>query len=119
MAASHLAEHLKALREFYGYTQEQISSMLNIERSAYANYEAGKRIPSLDILIAIADLYQVSLDDLVRNPAFDPASASFASPDSSLSVNEIVLLRIYRSLSPQAQREYLEYILFQRSLTDD
>ena len=50
------------------YTQTQIGAKLNISRQAYSNYETGKRIPDLDILIRIADLYHVTLEQLILQP---------------------------------------------------
>lgn len=53
---------LKTLRKEHGYTQEQIADILNLTRSSIANYENGINEPSISILVAIADLYKVSLD---------------------------------------------------------
>lgn len=53
---------LKTLRKEHGYTQEQIADILNLTRSSIANYENGINEPSISILVAIADLYNVSLD---------------------------------------------------------
>ena len=39
--------------------------MLNLSRQAYSNYETGKRIPDIDLLIRIADIYGVKLEQLV------------------------------------------------------
>ena len=53
------------LRKERGYTQEQLSDFLNLTRSAISNYELGLNEPSLDTMVAIADLYGVSLDWLM------------------------------------------------------
>lgn len=53
---------LKTLRKEHGYTQEQLADILNLTRSSIANYENGINEPSISILVAIADLYNVSLD---------------------------------------------------------
>ena len=57
-----LAANLRRLRTDHGYTQTQIGRKLNISRQAYSNYEIGKRIPDLDILIRIADIYHIKLE---------------------------------------------------------
>ena len=62
MANIQLAENLRRLRTDHDYTQTQIGDKLNISRQAYSNYETGKRIPDLDILIRIADIYHVTLE---------------------------------------------------------
>ncbi len=63
-----LAANLRRLRTDHDYTQTQIAERLNISRQAYSNYETGKRIPDLDILIRIADIYHVTLEELVMQP---------------------------------------------------
>lgn len=50
-------------------TQEQMAKKLNMTRQTLSNYELGKRIPDIFELIRIADLFQISLDEIVgRNP---------------------------------------------------
>ena len=45
-------------------TQQEVASRLNIERTSYARYESGSREPDIATLVALADLFQVSLDYL-------------------------------------------------------
>ena len=68
MANVQLVENLRRLRADHEYTQTQIGAKLNISRQAYSNYETGKRIPDLDILIRIANLYHVTLEQLIMQP---------------------------------------------------
>ena len=65
MSNIQLAANLRRLRNDHNYTQTQIGEKLNISRQAYSNYETGKRIPDIDILIRIADIYQVTLEQLI------------------------------------------------------
>ena len=59
-----LATRLKELRKAKGYTQNQVAIYCDITEKAYQNYELQAREPKLDILMRIADLYDVSLDYL-------------------------------------------------------
>ncbi|HIZ81017.1 MAG TPA: helix-turn-helix domain-containing protein [Candidatus Mediterraneibacter pullistercoris] len=68
MSNIQLAANLRRLRTDHDYTQTQIAERLNISRQAYSNYETGKRIPDLDILIRIADIYHVTLEELIMQP---------------------------------------------------
>ena len=68
MSNIQLAANLLRLRTDHDYTQTQIGAKLNISRQAYSNYETGNRIPDLDILIRIADLYHVTLEQLILQP---------------------------------------------------
>lgn len=55
---------LKELRLQNKYTQGYIANYLCITQQAYANYENGKRLPDIEKLIMLADLYNISLDIL-------------------------------------------------------
>ena len=59
--------NIKLLRNRNKYSQEEVSKSLNLYRSTYSGYENGVSIPGIDILIKIADYYQISVDDLCRN----------------------------------------------------
>ncbi|MCI9444098.1 MAG: helix-turn-helix transcriptional regulator [Oscillospiraceae bacterium] len=65
------SEHLSTLREQNGLTQKEIAKELGISTLTYQRYEYGEREPKLSALIALADYYKLSLDELVcreRNP---------------------------------------------------
>ncbi len=60
-----LSERLKRCRKEKGLTQQQVAIFCDITEKAYQNYELMTREPKLEILIKIADFYNVSLDYLV------------------------------------------------------
>ena len=60
-----LSTRLKELRKQKGYTQAQVAIYCDITEKAYQNYELMTREPKIEILVRIADLYNVSLDYLV------------------------------------------------------
>ena len=59
-----LAKRLKQCRKEKGLTQREAAIYCDITEKAYQNYELMTREPKLEILIKIADLYDVSLDYL-------------------------------------------------------
>ena len=59
-----LAERLKNCRKEKGLTQQQAAIYCDITEKTYQNYELQTREPKLEILVKIADLYDVSLDYL-------------------------------------------------------
>lgn len=65
-----LGVRLRALREQAGWTQHQAAQALGLTSQAYiSNLEQGrKELPSIDIALRMADVYGVSLDDLLRDP---------------------------------------------------
>ena len=67
----NFGEHLKEMRISFNYTQKQVASNIGITERNYQRYEANEQRPSFDILISLADFYNVSLDYLVgrtKNP---------------------------------------------------
>lgn len=59
-------EKLKRLRIKYEYSQESLAEELHVSRQAIAKWEAGNGMPDLNNLKAIADLFDVTIDSLIR-----------------------------------------------------
>jgi DNA-binding XRE family transcriptional regulator len=57
---------VKVWREYRGFTQEQLSSAAGISTPYLSQIETGKRKASTRVLVAIAGLLHVTLDDLIR-----------------------------------------------------
>ena len=49
----------------YGYTQEELAKAVNIDRSFLSRIESGKKGCSVDLFIQLAELFRVSLDELI------------------------------------------------------
>ena len=60
-----LAVNLKLLREKNKLTQQVVSDHLKITKAVYSKFETGGAEPTLKLLVKIADLYNVSIDELV------------------------------------------------------
>jgi len=59
---------LRALRVQHNLTQGALAHQFGLRRHAYiSNLEAGRKAPSLDIVVQIADLFQVTTDYLLRD----------------------------------------------------
>ena len=59
-----IASNIKRLREACGFTQDTIANYLNVNRSAYANYETGARELPLHLMEKLADLYGCEMFEL-------------------------------------------------------
>ena len=53
---------LRELREEIKITQSQIAEALHIKQNTYSQYETGQRQIPIELLIAVADFYNVSVD---------------------------------------------------------
>ena len=58
-------QRIRDLREDRDYSQEYVGKVLNLSQRAYAYYESGERLIPPEILSALADLYDVSVDYLL------------------------------------------------------
>ena len=61
----NFAEKLYTLRTQGGYSQEGLAEKLNVSRQAVSKWETGPTLPETDKLIAISELFNVSIDSLL------------------------------------------------------
>lgn len=75
---------IKSLREKEGYTQQEISDLLHVERSTYAYYESGKTVPDLGVLVKLSQVFKVPLAQILdkeKKPfMFGDGGTTFRSP---------------------------------------
>jgi len=58
-------QNLKYLRKLRGWTQEEFANKLHIKRSLIGAYEEERADPRLDVLEIVADMFKLSLDELL------------------------------------------------------
>ena len=56
------SERLKELRLKKGLTQTELGEKVGVKQNTFTNWENGKREPSFENLIKLADLLEVSID---------------------------------------------------------
>lgn len=61
-----IADKIKSARIQKEYTQEQSAENLMISRQTISNWENGKSLPDIVSIIRMSDLYDVSLDELLK-----------------------------------------------------
>ena len=61
-----LGEKLKEGRIAKGYSQEEVAEKLQITRQAISKWENNRTAPDIDTLVKLSDLYEISLDRLLR-----------------------------------------------------
>lgn len=62
---SQAGQNLKYLRKLRGWTQEEFSNKLGIKRSLIGAYEEERADPRLEVLEIIADIFKLTLDELL------------------------------------------------------
>lgn len=110
MANIQLAANLRYLRELHNQSQKDLESIFSISRQTFSNYENRLRTPDLEMLMRIADYYQLTLDQLVTQNLENPSSDAEKVPRKAalhkesgdtlyLSDAETDLIMRYRNLS--------------------
>ena len=65
MLSNTLGNQLKELRIQHNMNQSDLEEKLSIQRQTISAYERGISIPNIFILIQMADIYNITLDELV------------------------------------------------------
>ena len=107
-----LGNTLQKLRKERGYSQVELSEILGVTRFTVANWETGRRTPSIMQLRKLSAIFNVSLDRITETDADDSitrlislAHSVFSNTSISKSEKESAFLSIMRSyLSAQEIR---------------
>ena len=96
------AERLQELREDKGISRKDLAASLNITVSALGMYEQGRREPNMEMLIKLADYFDVSLDFLVGR--------SF-NEDETRRIIEALHLKNEIDKLPQGYKNIIDFML--------
>jgi transcriptional regulator with XRE-family HTH domain len=61
----NIAKNIKSLREAQKMTQAELAERVGVTGATISTYEVGTRMPSYDVLIALAQIFHVSTDNLL------------------------------------------------------
>jgi XRE family transcriptional regulator, regulator of sulfur utilization len=64
----HLADNIKALRDARSLSQQQMAKIAGIPRATWTHLESGAANPTLAVLVKVANVLQVRLDELLAAP---------------------------------------------------
>lgn len=59
-------DKIKSFRKEKGWTQKELAEQLNVSDKTISSWETGRTYPDLDSLIQLADLFDLTLDELIR-----------------------------------------------------
>ena len=71
-----LGDTLRYLRKNRDYTQAYVADMLNISPGSYGRYENNEREPDVETLTKLANLFGITLDELITGRKQMPLSVS-------------------------------------------
>ena len=72
MDMSKMGAFLQTLRREQGLTQEQLGEKLHISGKTISRWETGTYMPPVEMLLALSELYAVSMNELVAGARLTP-----------------------------------------------
>ena len=59
-------DNLLALRKIHDMSQEELADAIGVSRQTLSKYETGESLPDIEKCMLIADVFGVTIDDLLR-----------------------------------------------------
>ena len=119
MSNIQLANNLRFLRTKHKLTQDDLSSLLNISRQAYSNYETSKRTPDLDSLLHISRFYRITIDELVLDNLQSTYHTSALKTGEEYIPYVVMAKEKNTGNSIYLSREELDFIIKYRALSEE
>ena len=60
------AENLMELRKYHALSQEELAEKIGVSRQTLSKYETGESLPDIEKCKALADVFGITVDDLIR-----------------------------------------------------
>ena len=86
---NYIGDHIRKLREEKGWTQQVLGKKLGKKTSTISAYETNAKLPSVDCLIEMAELFDVSLDTLVYGDRSNLISIRALRPEQKELISEL------------------------------
>lgn len=96
-----LGQRIALLRRHAGLSQAELAARMGISASAVGMYEQGRREPSVDALVMLSEIFQVSTDYLLTGRIGDPREA-----ETLQKLLEAKVLAAERRLEGRGQRPF-------------
>ena len=63
----NFGERLKKEREKRGWSQTFLAEKIHVSRQSVSKWETGKNYPSIEVIIDLSDLFEITIDELLRS----------------------------------------------------
>lgn len=74
------ASNLIELRKLNDYSQEKLAEMIGVSRQTLSKYETGEALPDIEKCRLLAEVFSVSIDDLINYEKNDDDCLGFGVP---------------------------------------
>ena len=102
---------LRELRKDKGLRQVDLAQILGISPQSLGYYENQVNKPDPDMLIKIANYFNVTIDYLLgREDDFGNVTVTTASPSAALTPDEQEILETYRNLPPHRRKTFMLFV---------
>lgn len=98
---------LKSLRTRKNLSQAQLASKIGVSRSTVAMWETSKSEPDIDMLVALSEALNTSIDYLIKG---ENCPCSCKKKNILLTVREHILIDDFRELDKEGQDKCLSLI---------
>lgn len=102
-----LRDNLIMLRNIHGFSQEEIADRIGISRQAYAKWESGKTVPDIEKCRLLAEVYDVTIDSLVKTEEVD-GKAVFPAPKGKNIWGTVTINERGQIVIPKAARDHFQ-----------
>lgn len=82
MDMTRMGAFLQALRKAQGLTQEQLGEKLHVSSKTISRWETGTYMPPVEMLLALSELYGVSMNELVAGERLTPQTLQKTADDN-------------------------------------
>ena len=106
MAKTTMGEFLAILRKSKGMTQQDAADRLGVSNKTVSSWETGASSPDISLLPAIAELYGVTCDELLRGERISPAEPPQATEQKREKALAHLLARYKNNVSIAAMVSY-------------
>ncbi|MBQ8209462.1 MAG: helix-turn-helix domain-containing protein [Clostridia bacterium] len=86
MTSKECGEFITVLRKEQGLTQKQLAEKLNISDKAVSRWETGKGYPDVTSLMALSELFGISVNELLAGKRFQPDNIKEIADENIISV---------------------------------
>ncbi len=85
-----LGKKIKSLRKKSNYTQAELARQIGVAKSTIAAYENDSRQPSYDVLIKLADIFNVTTDNILLNGKETVLNVHDLTPEQQNIINALI-----------------------------
>ena len=99
----NLSKNIIKFRKENNYSQEELAKKLNISRQSVSKWENGDTLPSIDNLISLSGLLNISLDELITGEPYLHFPFNFGKPKNKIPAIILIVTLILTILFVKSQ----------------